>query len=309
MVNYSVVISEKKPESIPTISSSNVPVPKVFDNRSKLNNKYTFNNYIEGKGNQLAKAAAFSVAENSGTTPFNPLLIYSKTGLGKTHLIQAIGNYITRKFPNSRTVYLTSEKFMHDFISSIQENRTTSFAKSYRKSDLLLIDDIQFFQKKEQTQEQFFHLFNDLYQKGKQIVLTTDRHPSQFTGIKERLVSRFKSGLIVDIQSPDLETRIAILMKKAQNDGLEIPFEITEYIATCVKGTLRDLEAALRRMMAFSTLKQQDITMALAKQVVVDIIGTSAFSEVNIDHVLKCVSTTMGVPEKLIIGKYFSYNI
>ncbi len=303
VVNYSVVISEKKPESIPTISSSNVPVPKVFDNRSKLNNKYTFNNYIEGKGNQLAKAAAFSVAENSGTTPFNPLLIYSKTGLGKTHLIQAIGNYITRKFPNSRTVYLTSEKFMHDFISSIQENRTTSFAKSYRKSDLLLIDDIQFFQKKEQTQEQFFHLFNDLYQKGKQIVLTTDRHPSQFTGIKERLVSRFKSGLIVDIQSPDLETRIAILMKKAQNDGLEIPFEITEYIATCVKGTVRDLEAALRRMMAFSTLKQQDITMALAKQVVVDIIGTSAFSEVNIDHVLKCVSTTMGVPEKLIIGK------
>lgn len=303
IVNYSIVISDKKSDEIPTIRENSVPVPRGYHHRSQLNSRYTFDDFIEGKDNQLAKAAALSVSENPGSTPFNPLLIYSETGLGKTHLLQAIGNYAIKQFPSFRIVYLTSEKFMHDFISAIQENRTTDFANSYRKSDLLLIDDVQFFQKKEQTQEQFFHLFNNLFQRGKQIVLTTDRHPGELIGLKERLVSRFKSGLVVDIQAPDLETRIAILMRKADNDGLEIPYDVTEYIATCIKGNVRDLEGALRRLMAFSTLKRKDVNITLAKQVIRDILGSSAFKEVTIDHVVKYISREMGISERLLTGK------
>ncbi len=303
IVNYSIVISDKKPDDIPSIQNNTMPVPRGYHHRSQLNSRYTFDNFIEGKDNQLAKAAAFSVSENPGSTPFNPLLIYSETGLGKTHLLQAIGNFGIKQFPSLKIVYLTSEKFMHDFISAIQGNRTTDFANSYRKSDLLLIDDVQFFQNKEQTQEQFFHLFNDLYQRGKQLVLTTDRHPGELVGIKDRLVSRFKSGLVVDIQSPDLETRIAILMRKADNDGLEIPYEVTEYIATCIRGNVRDLEGALRRLMAFSTLKRKDVNINLAKQVIRDILGSSAFSEVTIDHVVKYISRELGIAERLLTGK------
>ena len=303
IINYSVVISEKNLQDIPNINENKSSLPKNYHNKSFLNKGYTFENFIEGKGNQMAKAAALSISENLGSSPFNPLLIYSHTGLGKTHLLQAIGNYIIRKHSNLKTTYLTSEKFMHDFIKSIQENKTTDFANLYRKTDLLLIDDVQFFEGKEQTQEQFFHLFNDLHQRGRQIVLTMDRHPSELLGIKERLVSRFKSGLTVDIHPPDLETRIAILMKKADLEHLDIPFSVTEFLASSIRGNVRDLEGALTRILAISTLSKKDVDLVLAKQVIKDILGNDAFKEITIDRVISFVSSSFNIHEKLITGK------
>jgi len=192
---------------------------------------------------------------------------------------------------------------MLDFINSIQKNRSTDFISNYRNVDVLLLDDIQFFQSKEQTQEQFFHLFNDLFQKGKQIVLTTDRHPNELKGLKDRLISRFQSGLIVDIQPPDLETRIAILMKKAENDGLEIPYNVTEYIASAIKGDIRAMEGAQVKLLALSSLKREDITMNLAKQVLQNILGDNSFTEISIEQIVKYVCKEMKISERQILGK------
>lgn len=302
-ITYSVVVSDSEENTIPELIPREKPVRNGYHKATQLNGRYIFNNYIEGKGNQLAKAASLSVSDSPGQTPFNPLLIYSETGLGKTHLLQAVGNFALNNSPNMKIVYLTSENFMLDFITSIQMNKSTDFSKQYRNVDMLLIDDVQFFQKKEQTQEQFFHLFNDLHRRGKQIVMTTDRHPNELRGLKSRLISRFQSGLVVDIQPPDLETRIAILMKKAESENLEIPFEIIEFIASNITENVRDLEGALIRLLAFASLKRQDIDMALAKQVIVDIKGSAAFQAVTIDQVLKMTSKDFMVSERQLIGK------
>ena len=308
-INYSVVISDQEDNIIPDLIPQKKQINEGLPSRSglhkasQLNKRYIFDNYIEGKANQLAKAASFSVAESPGQTPFNPLLIYSETGLGKTHLLQAIGNSLLEISPNSKIAYLTSEKFMLDFISAIQNHNSANFSKQYRDVDMLLIDDVQFFQNKEQTQEQFFHLFNDLYQRGKQIVLTMDRHPSELVGIKERLVSRFKSGLSVDMHPPDLETRIAILMRKADVEHLDIPYSVTEYLASSIRGNVRDLEGALTRVLAISTLSKRDVNLALAKQVIKDVLGSEAFKEITIDRVISFVSTFFEIPEKYITGR------
>jgi len=303
IVNYSVVVSHKKPNEIPSLVQKENVIPPGYQEKTQLNSRYLFDNFIEGKGNQLAKAASYSVAERPGQTPFNPLLIYSITGLGKTHLLQAIGNFCIRRYPSMRVQYLTSEKFMLDFIKAIQENKSTEFAGAYRGVDMLLLDDVQFFQKKEQTQEQFFHLFNELYQQGKQIVLTTDRPPNELTGLKDRLISRFQSGLMVDIQPPDLETRIAILSKKAHDDHLEIPFEIIEYIASHIKRNVRELEGTMVRLLARSSLYRKDITMELAREVLEEILGREAFIGVTIDHVIKSTSKEWKVSERQLVGK------
>ena len=303
IVNYSVVISDKKIEDIPTLTPKDKPIPRSYHRKSQLNLRYIFENFIEGRSNQFARAAAISVSDTPGQTPYNPLLIYSSPGLGKTHLLQAIGNKIIRQNPNMRVVYLTSEKFMLDFISSIQKNHSTDFISHYRNVDILLLDDAQFFQSKEQTQEQFFHLFNDLFQKGKQIVLTTDRHPNELKGLKERLVSRFQSGLIVDIQPPDLETRIAILMKKGEDDGLEIPYEVTEFIASAIKGDIRAMEGALVKLLALSSLRREDITMNLAKQVLKNILGEISFTDISINQIVRFICREMKISERQIMGK------
>ena len=303
IVNYSVVISDKSIDEIPTLTAKEKPVPQGYQRKSQLNSRYIFENFIEGKSNQFAKAAALSVADTPGQTPYNPLLIYSSPGLGKTHLLQAIGNKLIRQNGNMRVVYLTSEKFMLDFISSIQKNRSTEFTSSYRNVDMLLLDDVQFFQSKEQTQEQFFHLFNDLFQKGKQIVLTTDRHPSELKGLKERLISRFQSGLVVDIQPPDLETRIAILMKKAEDDGLEIPYDVTEFIAEAIVGDIRAMEGALVKLLALSSLRREDITMNLAQQVLKNLLGKNSFTDLSIDQIVKYVCREMKISERQMLGK------
>ena len=309
IVNYSIVISDKKIESIPTLTSTDRPIPQSYHRKSQLNYRYIFENFIEGKSNQFARAAAISVSENPAQTPYNPLLIYSSPGLGKTHLLQAIGNKIIRQNPNMRVVYLTSEKFMLDFISSIQKNHSTDFINHYRNIDMLLLDDAQFFQSKEQTQEQFFHLFNDLLQKGKQIVLTTDRHPNELKGLKEHLVSRFQSGLIVDIQPPDLETRIAILMKKGENDGLEIPYDVTEYIATSIKGDIRAMEGALVKLLALSSLRREDITINLAKHVLKNILGENSFADISIKQIINFTCREMKISERQLVGKNRTMNI
>ena len=303
LVNYSIVISNKNIDEIPTLTTNDKPIPPGYQRKSQLNSRYIFENFIEGTSNQFAKAAAVSVSETPGQTPYNPLLIYSKPGLGKTHLLQAIGNKNILKNKNMRVVYLTSEKFMLDFINSIQKNRSTDFINTYRNVDMLLLDDAQFFQSKEQTQEQFFHLFNDLFQKGKQIVLTSDRHPSELRGIKDRLVSRFQSGLIVDIQPPDLETRIAILMKKAEDDRLDIPYNVTEFIAEAIIGDIRAMEGALVKLLALSSLRRQDINIDLAKQVLKNLIGNNSFLDLSIDKIVRYVCQDMKISERQIMGK------
>ena len=276
---------------------------KTYHRASKLNSRYVFKNFIEGKGNQFAKAAASSVADSPGQTPFNPLLIYSTPGLGKTHLLQAIGNHILQINAQIKVVYVTSEKFMLDFISAIQNNKSTVFAQSYRDVDVLLLDDVQFFQTKEQTQEQFFHLFNELFQQGKQIVLTTDRHPNELTQLKARLVSRFQSGLIVDIQPPDLETRIAILMNKAENENLDIPYDVTEFIASAITEDIRSMEGALVKLLALASLTKKDITIELAQKVIEGILGPDAVKKTTLSLVAIYVAKKYSVNEKKLAGK------
>ncbi|MAN35021.1 MAG: chromosomal replication initiator protein DnaA [Candidatus Marinimicrobia bacterium] len=301
-INYSVLISQEQNEQS-TSSPAGSLIPKQFHRASQLNNRYTFSNFIEGKGNQFAKAAASSVADGPGQTPFNPLVIYSNPGLGKTHLIQAIGNHILKTQPKMKVIYATSEKFMLDFINSIQNNNSTKFAQYYRNVDILILDDVQFFQSKEQTQEQFFHLFNDLFQQGKQIVLTTDRHPNELTHLKDRLVSRFQSGLIVDIQPPDLETRIAILMKKAENEKLEIPYDVTEFLAASFTDDIRMMEGAMVKILALSSLTNTDINKNLSKTVIKDILGDKAFKKITMKDICKKVSKETGISESKVYSK------
>ena len=309
LVNYSVMISDKNIEDIPKLSDENVMAPVQYKRNKQLNERYNFNVFVEGKGNQFAKAAALSVADNPGQTPFNPLLIYSPPGLGKTHLLQAIGNQICISKPNYKLIYITGERFMFDFITSIQKNKTSEFSKRYRDVDILLLDDAQFFKDKEQTQEQFFHLFNYLYQNGKQIILTSDNHPNQMSGFKERLISRFQSGLVVDIQPPDLETRIAILMNKAEHDQLEIPYEVMEFVASNIQGDIRTLEGALVNLLALSSLKKEDINLSLAKLVLAKHVGKQKMDQINVQQVIKNVAAVMQIKEKDIVGKSRSMEI
>jgi chromosomal replication initiator protein len=306
IINYTVPITSKSSQEIPSFSKRKNDYPRFQPryNKTKIfNSQYTFNSFIEGKDNQFARAACESVSDAPGTTPFNPLLIYSSTGLGKTHLLQAIGNKVLRKYPDYQITYLTSERFMLEFISSIQKNKSTDFANQYRSSDILLIDDVQFFEGKEQTQEQFFHLFNDLFEKGKQIVLTVDKHPNELSGIKERLVSRFQSGLMVDIQAPDLETRIAILMNEAEQNNINLSYKITEFIATSITSDIRKMKGVLVRLLAISSLKQVDINMKLVQGVVREMIGDKEFHTISIKEISKYITSKLGVNERLVRGK------
>ncbi|MFQ6675351.1 MAG: chromosomal replication initiator protein DnaA [Fidelibacterota bacterium] len=304
-LRYSIVVGEGEEKGQPRTGvgrPEEVGIPR-YDRGSKLNKRYTFDSFVEGPNNQLAKAAALSVAESPGRTAFNPLLVYGGVGLGKTHLVQAIGNHVLAGEPRRRVSYTTSEKFTLDFISAIQNNRTAEFSERHRGVDLLIVDDIQFLQKKEQTQEQFFHTFNELYQRGKQIVLTTDRHPRELYGLKDRLVSRFQSGLIVDVVAPNLETRIAILQKKAEEDNLNIPYEITEFIATNIRDNIRELEGALIKLLAYSSLSHSDVTMELARRALKETLGRSGLYSLTIDDIIKGVSASTNVPENKLIGK------
>ncbi len=243
------------------------PSPRTLS--PALNPRYTFDQFIVGRGNQFAQAAARSVADTPAMT-YNPLFIYGGSGLGKTHIMQAIGNHVRHIRPDLRVFYVSAETFMNEMISSIQENDRIAFRRKYRGVDLLLIDDVQFLQGKEATQEEFFHTFNTLYDSHKQIVLTSDRPPKELHTLEERLISRFEWGLVTDIQVPDLETRIAILRKKSAADGIDVEPEVTEYIAKHIKSNIRELEGSLIRLLAYASITGEDITLALTQHVLRD---------------------------------------
>lgn len=276
--------------------------PNRHDDISDLNSRYIFKNFVEGSGNQFAKAASLAVAEKPGETSFNPLVIYGGVGLGKTHLTQAIGNYCLQHGTAKRIRYVSSEKFTIEFINSIQNNLTTEFSQIYRNVDLLLVDDIQFFMSKERTQEEFFHTFNALHQRGKQIVLSSDRPPKELKDLEERLLSRFQWGLVADIQPPDLETRIAILQQKAYFDGLVLPGDIIEYMAANITSNIRELEGALIKLLAFSSLKGTDINLELAKMVLKDIVVKKK-KNISIEDIQRVVCDYFSIPDDLLRGK------
>lgn len=260
-----------------------------------LNPKYTFDTFVIGSGNRFAHAASLAVAE-APAQAYNPLFIYGGVGLGKTHLMHAIGHYVTEQNPTAKVVYLSSEKFTNEFINSIRDNKAVEFRNRYRNVDVLLIDDIQFLAGKEQTQEEFFHTFNTLHEESKQIVISSDRPPKEIPTLEDRLRSRFEWGLITDIAPPDLETRIAILRKKAKADGLiDIPNEVMLYIANQIDSNIRELEGALIRVVAYSSLVNMDINTDLAAEALKDIIPNSRPRTVTILDIQKAVGEHFNV--------------
>ncbi|MGP4038971.1 chromosomal replication initiator protein DnaA [Gracilibacillus sp. D59] len=267
----------KKKKTVPTQNSETSP-------KSMLNDKYTFETFVIGSGNRFAHAASLAVAE-APAKAYNPLFIYGGVGLGKTHLMHAIGHYVLDHNPTAKVVYLSSEKFTNEFINSIRDNKAVNFRNKYRNVDVLLIDDIQFLAGKEQTQEEFFHTFNTLHEENKQIIISSDRPPKEIPTLEDRLRSRFEWGLITDITPPDLETRIAILRKKAKAEGLDIPNEVMLYIANQIDTNIRELEGALIRVVAYSSLINQDIDASLAAEALKDIIPSSRPKVITIQHI------------------------
>jgi chromosomal replication initiator protein len=270
--------------------------------QSNLNPRYTFENFIKGDGNQLARAAALAVGNNPGGTSFNPLVIYGGTGLGKTHLMHALGNYAIGLRKAKRVVYVSSEKFTIEFVEAIQSDRVNAFSSFYRSIDLLIVDDIQFFSGKEKTQDNFFHTFNTLYQLGKQIVLSSDVPPKELKGLDERLISRFQSGLTADVQPPDLETRIAILRKKSEDNSFELAQDVVDFIASNVTSNIRELEGCLISLIARASLDNREITVDLAREVLRMVVNESR-SPINIDQIQRTVCEFYDMPEDLLRAK------
>jgi chromosomal replication initiator protein len=269
---------------------------------NNLNPKFTFEHFIRGDGNQFARAAALNVAKNPGSTAFNPLFLYGGVGLGKTHLLQAVGNAILESRPEKRVFYISSERFTVDFVEAIEKNRTIDFSAFYRNVDVLLVDDIQFLSGKERTQDTFFHIFNSLFQLRKQIVLSSDRPPKDLIGVDERLISRFQCGLSVDIQPPDLETRIAILRKRALDDRVEIPPDVIEFVAANVKSNIRELEGCYIGIIARHTLEQRPIDLRLAETVLGNVVSHERIL-VTIERIQKIVAEYFRIPESALRAK------
>jgi chromosomal replication initiator protein len=271
--------------------------------------KYTFDSFVIGSSNRFAHAAALAVAE-APAQAYNPLFIYGGTGLGKTHLLQAIGQYVGEHSRQLSIRYITSETFMNDFINSLRDKRIEGFKQRYRTYDLLLIDDIQFLEHKERIQEEFFHTFNSLYEAGRQIVISSDRPPREISTLEERLRSRFEWGLITDIQPPDLETRIAILRKKVKTDGIHVPDpQVLTFIASRVSTNIRELEGALTRVVAFSSLTGRPMTVELAQDVLKDVFPQGEPAEVSIDRIQTTVSERFGLSLDELCGDRRSQNI
>jgi len=267
-----------------------------------INPRYTFNNFIVGSANRLAHAASLSVAERPGHA-YNPLFLYGGVGLGKTHLMHAIGNQVIARFPRKRVVYATSEKFTNEFITSIQQGKIDEFRARYRRIDLLLIDDIQFIADKERTQEEFFHTFNAIHEDGKQIVLSSDRPPKAILTLEERLRSRFEWGLIADLTAPDLETRIAILRAKAEEGGVAIGSDVIEFIARKVVSNIRELEGALNRIVAFANMGATNISIDLAQAVLSNVLYNPKKRQVTPERIARVVSDYYSVPMDALQGQ------
>jgi chromosomal replication initiator protein len=276
--------------------------PSLSSDESNLNPKYTFESFVVGGSNELAKAACFAVTENLGKV-YNPLFIYGGVGLGKTHLIQSIGNAVSGQNPDLRVRYISSERFTSDLIDSIKTQKIDEFKAYYQKFDLLIIDDIQFISGKEKTQEEFFHIFNHLYQGNRQIVLSSDRPPKAIQILEERLKSRFEGGMIADVNQPDLETRVAILRRKAHIDSLEIDDQSIQFIAENIKNNIRELEGALNRVAVRSQLSKQNLDLAYTKQILADIISSGKKKGVTYKQILKAVSDFYEIDPNDLIAK------
>jgi chromosomal replication initiator protein len=287
-------VSIKNPFIIPGLKKLNID--------PRLNPENSFSNFVEGECNRLARSAGFAVSGNPGGTAFNPLLIYGDSGLGKTHLAQAIGIAVKEKFPEKTVLYVAANKFQTQFVESIRNNNKNDFLHFYQMIDLLILDDVHEFAGKEKTQDTFFHIFNHLHQSGKQLILTSDKPPVELQGIEQRLLSRFKWGLSADLQAPDFETRIAILKQKSYKDGIEISDEVIEYIATHITENIRELEGALISLLAQSTLNRKDITLDLAKEMIDKLIKNTK-REISIDYIQKVVCSFYDIPVDMLQSK------
>ena len=297
-------ISEDELASYNNVNTQEVQEPQIqhssIDDKTwgkeQFNMHNTFDTFVIGPGNRFPHAASLAVAE-APAEAYNPLFIYGGVGLGKTHLMHAIGHHVLSNKPNAKVIYTSSEKFTNEFIKSIRDNETEAFREKYRKIDVLLIDDIQFIQNKEQTQEEFFHTFNELHQNNKQIVISSDRPPKEIAKLEDRLRSRFEWGLIVDITPPDYETRMAILQKKIEEENLDIPPEALNYIANQIQSNIRELEGALTRLLAYSKLQGKPITTELTAEALKDIIQSPKSKKITIQDIQK------------VVGQYYSVRI
>jgi chromosomal replication initiator protein len=300
-----LAVEQEVEPSGPLTQEPAAPTRPAFD----MSQKYTFDSFVIGSSNRFAHAAALAVAE-APAQAYNPLFIYGGTGLGKTHLLQAIGQYVGAHSKKLSVRYITSETFMNDFINSLRDKRIEGFKQRYRTYDLLLIDDIQFLEHKERIQEEFFHTFNSLYEAGRQIVISSDRPPREISTLEERLRSRFEWGLITDIQAPDLETRIAILRKKVKTDGIHVPDpQVLTFIAGRVSTNIRELEGALTRVVAFSSLTARPMTVELAQDVLKDVFPQGEAPEVSIERIQTTVTERFGLSMEELCGDRRSQNI
>lgn len=291
--------STDAPPSRVEVSESAKPLPYETTN---LNKRHTFNNFVKGESNQLARAAAMAVANNPGGTSFNPLVLYGGTGLGKTHLMQAIGNYALEIGKAKRVMYISSEKFTIEFIDAIRADKTNEFSNFYRSMDILIVDDIQFFSGKEKTQDSFFHTFNSLHQLGKQIILSSDRPPKELQGLDDRLISRFQWGLTADIQPPDLETRTAILRKKCDDEGVFIPDQVLDFVAANVTSNVRELEGCYTSLLFKASLEGKEVDIDLAREVLRSIVNDIK-SPLTVEEIQRIVAEFFDIPNDLLRAK------
>ncbi|MCL6398827.1 chromosomal replication initiator protein DnaA [Pectobacterium carotovorum subsp. carotovorum] len=288
-------------------SWDNSPVQAEHTYRSNVNPKHTFDNFVEGKSNQLARAAARQVADNPGGA-YNPLFLYGGTGLGKTHLLHAVGNGIIARKPNAKVVYMHSERFVQDMVKALQNNAIEEFKRYYRSVDALLIDDIQFFANKERSQEEFFHTFNALLEGNQQIILTSDRYPKEINGVEDRLKSRFGWGLTVAIEPPELETRVAILMKKADENDIRLPGEVAFFIAKRLRSNVRELEGALNRVIANANFTGRSITIDFVREALRDLLALQE-KLVTIDNIQKTVAEYYKIKVADLLSKRRSRSV
>jgi chromosomal replication initiator protein len=284
----------KNPFVIPGIKKINID--------PQLNKSYTFESYIEGDCNKLARSAGMAIAKNPGGTAFNPLVVYGDVGLGKTHLAQAIGNEVTKSFPDKNVLYVTTERFTNQIIQSIKNNSVNDFVNFYQMVDVLIVDDIQFLANKTKTQEIFFNIFNQLHQNRKQIVLTSDRAPKDMEGLEDRMISRFKWGLCADLQAPEFETRQAILESKMHQEGIDLSKDVIEFICYNIKNNIRELEGVLISLVAQSSLNQRTIDLSLTKEVIQNFVN-QINKEINVENIKKLVAEHLKVPIEKLQGK------
>ncbi len=283
----------------PAFSAGDAPAPPF---ETSLNARYTFDNFIQGDSNQMARAAAMAVANNPGGTSFNPLVIYGGVGLGKTHLIHAIGNHALASGKAKRVIYVPSDRFTQEFIDAVSRDRVNDFSNFYRSMDILIVDDIQFFAGKEKTQDSFFHTFNVLHQLRKQIILSSDRPPKEIKNLQDRLISRFQWGLTSDIQPPDLEMRMAILRKKSIDDGIDLPVEVIEFIAANVVSNIRQMEGCLINLLAAASLSGREVTVDLAREAVKVVVG-DVRTPLTIETIQRTVCEYFSIPDDLLRAK------